>query len=72
MDAIDRESEVLLPRWEWTRRGFVMTSLITGFALSVQPVSAEAIHTVATGLELVAHVAIGHVVRVGARRRRRG
>ena len=51
MDAIDRESEVLLPRWEWTRRGFVMTSLITGFALSVQPVSADAIHTDTTGLE---------------------
>ena len=51
MDAIDRESEVLLPRWEWTRRGFVMTSLITGFALSVQPVSADAIHTDATGLD---------------------
>jgi carboxymethylenebutenolidase len=50
MDAIDWESEVLLPRWEWTRRGFVMTSLVTGFALSVQPVTAEAIHTDATGL----------------------
>ena len=51
MDAIDREAEVLLPRWEWTRRGFVMTSLAIGFALSVQPVSAEAIHTDTTGLE---------------------
>src|SRR5438132_10129970 len=28
-----------------------MTSLVTGFALSMQPVSAEAIHTDATGLE---------------------
>ena len=51
MDAIDRELEALLPRCEWTRRGFVMTSLITGFALSVQPVSADAIHTDATGLD---------------------
>jgi carboxymethylenebutenolidase len=51
MDAIDRESEVLLPRSQWSRRGFVMTSLATGFALSVQPVSAEAIHTDTTGLE---------------------
>jgi carboxymethylenebutenolidase len=51
MDAIDRESEVLLPRSQWSRRGFVMTSLITGFALSARPVSAEAIHTDATGLE---------------------
>jgi len=51
MDAVDRELEALLPRAEWTRRGFVMTSLITGFALSVQPVSADAIHTDATGLD---------------------
>src|SRR5262249_62292233 len=51
MDAVDRELEALLPRAEWTRRGFVMTSLITGFALSVQPVSADAIHTDMTGLD---------------------
>jgi carboxymethylenebutenolidase len=51
MDAIERESEVLLPRSQWSRRGFVMTSLATGFALSVQPVLAEAIHTDTTGLE---------------------
>jgi carboxymethylenebutenolidase len=40
----------LLPRAAWSRRGFVMTSLATGFALSVQPVSAAAIHTDAHGL----------------------
>ena len=51
MDAIERESEVLLPRSQWSRRGFVMTSLATGFALSDQPVLAEAIHTDTTGLE---------------------
>jgi len=51
MDAVDKEVEVLLPRSQWSRRGFVATSLATGFALSVQPVSAEAIHTDATGLE---------------------
>ena len=51
MDAVDKEVEVLLPRLQWSRRGFVATSLATGFALSVQPVSAEAIHTDATGLE---------------------
>jgi carboxymethylenebutenolidase len=51
MHAIDGEAEVLRPRARWSRRGFVMTSLATGFALSVQPVSAEAIHTDATGLE---------------------
>jgi carboxymethylenebutenolidase len=51
MDTIDTELDALLPRAEWTRRGFVMTSLATGFALSVQPVSAEAIHTDTTGLD---------------------
>jgi carboxymethylenebutenolidase len=51
MDAIESGLHGLLPRSQWSRRGFVMTSLATGFALSVQPVSAEAIHTDATGLE---------------------
>ena len=51
MDTIERELEVLLPRMQWTRRGFVMTSLVTGFALSVQPVSAETIQTDSAGLE---------------------
>ena len=51
MDAIEIGLEGLLPRSQWSRRGFVMTSLATGFALSVRPVSAEAIHTDATGLE---------------------
>ena len=39
------------PRTQWSRRGFVMTSLITGFALSMQPVSAETITTDTNGLE---------------------
>jgi hypothetical protein len=51
MDAFERESEELLPRAQWTRRGFVMTSLATGFALSVKPVSAETITTDTTGLD---------------------
>ncbi len=51
MDAVASGLEGLLPRVQWSRRGFVMTSLATGFALSVQPVSAEAIHTDAIGLE---------------------
>jgi len=34
----------------WSRRGFVMTSLATGFALAVQPVSAETITTDTNGL----------------------
>jgi carboxymethylenebutenolidase len=45
------ESQGLAPRSRWSRRGFVATSLITGFALSVQPVSAETITTDSTGLE---------------------
>jgi carboxymethylenebutenolidase len=51
MDAFERELEVLSPRARWTRRGFVMTSLVTGFALSVQPVSAQTITTDTTGLD---------------------
>ncbi|MGC2202093.1 MAG: dienelactone hydrolase family protein [Stellaceae bacterium] len=51
MDAVEGDVEVLSPRTEWTRRGFVMTSLITGFTLAAHPVSAEAIHTDADGLE---------------------
>ena len=51
MDVIEGELEGFVARSQWTRRGFVMTSLATGFALSVQPVSAETIHTDATGLE---------------------
>lgn len=51
MDTIESELEVLLPRSQWSRRGFVMTSLVTGFALSLQPVSAETIHTDSVGLE---------------------
>src|SRR5271166_5617549 len=51
MDVVESGLEGLLPRSRWSRRGFVMTSLATGFALSVHPVSAEAIHTDATGLE---------------------
>src|ERR1700758_4623857 len=49
--VVESGLEGLLPRSRWSRRGFVLTSLATGFALSVQPVSAEAIHTDATGLD---------------------
>ena len=51
MTVREVELEGFVPRSEWTRRGFVVTSLASGFALSVQPVSAEAIHTDAIGLE---------------------
>ena len=41
----------LLPKVDFTRRGFVVTSLAAGFALAVQPVSAETITTDTEGLE---------------------
>jgi carboxymethylenebutenolidase len=41
----------LMPKTDFTRRGFVVTSLAAGFALSVQPVSAETITTDTKGLE---------------------
>ena len=41
----------LLPKTDFTRRGFVVTTLASGFALAVQPVSGETITTSAEGLE---------------------
>ncbi len=41
----------LLPNPDVSRRGFVVTTLATGFALSVRPVSAETITTSTEGLE---------------------
>jgi carboxymethylenebutenolidase len=46
------EEQGLVPRSRWSRRGFVMTSLATGFALSVQPVSAQTITTDTNGLDV--------------------
>ncbi len=40
----------LIPKTELSRREFVMTSLAAGFALSVQPVSAQTITTDTSGL----------------------
>jgi len=40
----------LLPKTEFTRREFVVTSLAAGFALAVQPVTSETITTDSTGL----------------------
>jgi carboxymethylenebutenolidase len=51
MDIIEARLEGLLPRSQWSRRGFVTTSLATGFALSVQPVSAQTITTDTNGLD---------------------
>ena len=50
MDTFVTELDEMLPRSSWSRRGFVMTSLATGFALSMQPVSAETITTDSAGL----------------------
>jgi carboxymethylenebutenolidase len=51
MDAAEIGLQGLLPRTQWSRRGFVMTSLATGFALSVQPVTAQTVITTdASGL----------------------
>lgn len=44
------DAKSLLLKTDFTRRGFVVTSLAAGFALSVQPVSAETITTSAEGL----------------------
>jgi carboxymethylenebutenolidase len=41
----------LLPKTDWSRRGFVVTSLASGFALAVRPVSAQTITTDTKGLE---------------------
>ncbi|HEX5106492.1 MAG TPA: dienelactone hydrolase family protein [Pirellulaceae bacterium] len=41
----------LLPKIDVTRRGFVVTSLASGFALAVRPVTAETITTSAEGLD---------------------
>jgi carboxymethylenebutenolidase len=51
MDIVEAGLEGLLSRSQWSRRGFVMTSLATGFALSVQPVSAQTITTDTNGLD---------------------
>jgi carboxymethylenebutenolidase len=41
----------LLPKTDFTRRGFVVTTLASGFAMAVQPVTAQTITTSAEGLE---------------------
>jgi carboxymethylenebutenolidase len=50
VDLVELEQQGLMPRARWSRRGFVMTSLASGFALSAGPVSAETITTDSTGL----------------------
>jgi carboxymethylenebutenolidase len=46
----DPQFNSLMPEIEWTRRGFLMSTLATGFALAVQPVSAQTITTGTDGL----------------------
>jgi carboxymethylenebutenolidase len=51
MDLVEPELEGLVAKSQWSRRGFVATGLATGFALSVQPISAQTVITTdATGL----------------------
>ncbi len=47
---MDEELRSLMPKTEFTRREFVMTTLAGGFALAVRPVSAQTITTDTTGL----------------------
>jgi carboxymethylenebutenolidase len=42
------ELQGLVPKSRWSRRGFVMTSLATGFAISVQPIAAQTVITTDT------------------------
>jgi carboxymethylenebutenolidase len=48
MDSFISELDVMQPRTSWSRRGFVMTSLVSGFALSMRPVSAQTVITTDT------------------------
>ena len=44
-DVSESQLKSLTPITDFSRRGFVVTRLATGFALAVQPVSAETITT---------------------------
>ena len=48
---MDDELKSLMPKVDFTRRTFVVTTLATGFALAVQPVSAQTVKTDTDGLE---------------------
>jgi carboxymethylenebutenolidase len=50
VDKVDSHSASLVPHVDFTRRGFVVTGIAAGFALAVQPVSAQTIHTGGEGL----------------------
>lgn len=50
MEELDRHLESVAPSADLTRRSFVVASLAAGFALAVQPVSAQTITTDSNGL----------------------
>jgi len=52
MDGLASELYGALPRQSWSRRGFVVTSLATGFALAAGPISAQTIATDTEGLDV--------------------
>jgi len=51
MNLLEQEVASQLPKTAFTRRGFVVTALGTGFAAAVLPVSAQTITTDASGLD---------------------
>jgi carboxymethylenebutenolidase len=51
MDGLEKEIKSLLPVSDFSRRGFMMTSLISGFTMAITRVEAQTITTDATGLE---------------------
>jgi len=51
MDTYAPELLTMVPRTSFSRRGFVVTTLASGFALAAGPVSADAIKTDTSGLE---------------------
>src|SRR3712207_4935273 len=52
MDGLDTELRALAPPTDFSRRGFLTTSLIAGFTLATGPVNAQSVITTdAAGLE---------------------
>ena len=52
MDVFEAEHCEVLPRASWSRRGFLVTTLATGFAVAAGPISAETITTDTIGLDV--------------------
>src|SRR5882757_2777101 len=52
MEVFAAELYEVLPRASWSRRGFLVTTLATGFAVAAGPISAETITTDAIGLDV--------------------